>query len=40
MPVASNTFRKVELKTDVLIPGYLILLLSGTAAVRVWTTSG
>jgi len=39
IPVASNTLRKVELKTDVLIPGYLILSLSGTATVRVWTAA-
>jgi len=36
MPVASNILRKVELKTDVRIPGRLILSLSGTATVRVW----
>jgi len=39
MQVASNALHKVELKTDVLIPGYLILSLSGTATVRVWTTA-
>jgi len=39
MPVASNTLRKVELKNDVLIPGYLILSLTGDAQVRIWTTA-
>ena len=36
MPVASNVFRKVELKNDVLIPGLKILSLSGEANIRVW----
>ncbi|MDD2230335.1 MAG: hypothetical protein PHY48_13095 [Candidatus Cloacimonetes bacterium] len=39
MPVASNTLRKVELKTDLLIPGHLILSLTGDAQLRVWTTA-
>ncbi|MDD2601205.1 MAG: hypothetical protein PHO37_18600 [Kiritimatiellae bacterium] len=39
MPAASNTLRKVELKTDLLIPGHLILSLTGSAQLRVWTTA-
>ncbi|MDD2230819.1 MAG: hypothetical protein PHY48_15640 [Candidatus Cloacimonetes bacterium] len=39
MPVASNTLCKVELKTDLLIPGHLILSLTGDAQLRVWTTA-
>ncbi len=39
LPVASNTLRKVELKTDLLIPGHLILSLTGDAQLRIWTTT-
>ncbi|MDD2599374.1 MAG: hypothetical protein PHO37_09130 [Kiritimatiellae bacterium] len=39
MPVAANTLRKVELKTDLLIPGHLILSLPGSAQLRVWATA-
>ena len=37
MPVASNILRKVELMNDVHIPGNLVLSVSGTATVQVWT---
>ncbi|MDA3924712.1 MAG: alpha/beta hydrolase [Kiritimatiellae bacterium] len=39
MPVASNAFRKVQLKNDVNFTGNRTLTLSGNAAVRVWTTA-
>ena len=38
MPVASNTLRRLELKNDVLIPGNMILSLSGSDGIRIWDT--
>ena len=38
MPVASNTLRRLVLKNNVLIPGNLILHLSGSSGIRIWDT--
>jgi hypothetical protein len=37
-PFTTNPLRPLQLKNDVLIPGYKILKLTGSAEVRIWTT--
>ncbi|MDD2230337.1 MAG: hypothetical protein PHY48_13105, partial [Candidatus Cloacimonetes bacterium] len=39
VPVSSNQVRKLQLRSDVRIPGHRILSLVGDAQIRIWATS-